>query len=516
MQPIRVLVVEDERIVALHLKQQLTKLGYAVVAVVASGEQALQFLQQTHPDVVLMDINIEGDIDGIQTAAMMPADDLTPVVYLTAYSEEATLSRAAATNPYGYLLKPFSERELHATLQMAIANSATDRLKRQRERQLRDFAELSSDWFWELDETLRFNWISCQPALQSRMAGVLAIGHSWRDMVLEEEGDTRIVRHMTDLDERRPFHDFRFVRHFPDAPPCHLVVNGIPVFAADGSFSGYRGTGRDITDQMRFLDELRAAKEEAESSSRAKSDFVANMSHEFRTPLNAILGFSQIIMDEVHGQVIPPQYREYGGFIHDAGNHLLGLVNNVLDLAKIEAGHMELRSEKIDPTQLLADCCRLVEPLAEANGIRLSNDSDTDLPMVFADEMRLKQIVLNLMSNAVKFTPPGGSVTVKARLDNQQNFVVEIADTGCGMPADDIERAQEPFQRLESALTRRVEGTGLGLFLVKQLAELHGGKLSLTSEVDEGTTARVSLPAERVISAEARMPHHNDKDQAIS
>lgn len=238
MQPIRVLVVEDERIVALHLKQQLTKLGYAVVAVVASGEQALRFLRQTHPDVVLMDINIEGDIDGIQTAAMISAEDFTPVIYLTAYSEEATLQRAAATNAYGYLLKPFSERELHATLQLAIAHSATNRLNRQREKQLRDFAELSSDWFWELDAKLHFNWVSCQPALLERMGSVLAVGRPWHDMILDEAMGAAIESHLKDLEERRPFHDFRFMHQPEDAEPRHLIVNGIPIYDADGTFIG--------------------------------------------------------------------------------------------------------------------------------------------------------------------------------------------------------------------------------------------------------------------------------------
>src|SRR5262249_54031080 len=158
-----------------------------------------------------------------------------------------------------------------------------------------DFAELSSDWFWELDSQLRFNWISCQPSLQSRLGGVLALGQSWHDMVREEEtpDDALIEAHLRDMEQRRPFQDFRFVRHVPESPPCHMVVNGIPTYSADGTFTGYRGTGRDVTEQIRFLDELREAKEIAEQSSRAKSDFVANMSHEFRTPLNAILGFSQ-------------------------------------------------------------------------------------------------------------------------------------------------------------------------------------------------------------------------------
>src|SRR5260221_14589016 len=244
MQPIRVLVVEDERIVALHLKQQLTKLGYAVVAVVASGEQKLQFLRQAHPDVVLMDINIKGDIDGIQTAALISAEDLKPVVYLTAYSEEATLRRAAATNPYGHLVKPFSERELHATLQMAIAHSTTDRLTYRREQQFRDFAEMSSDWFWELDEDLRFNWLSCQPAMQQRIGAALSVGHGWQEMLAGGIEEAELERHLASLKQRRAFRDLRFIRHLPDGELCHLSVNGNPIFDDSHKFLGYRGTGR--------------------------------------------------------------------------------------------------------------------------------------------------------------------------------------------------------------------------------------------------------------------------------
>jgi signal transduction histidine kinase len=504
MQPIRVLVVEDERIVALHLKQQLTKLGYAVVAVVASGDQAIEFLRQAHPDVVLMDINIEGDIDGIQTAALISAEDLTPVVYLTAYSEEATLKRAAATNPYGYLLKPFSERELHATLQMAIAHSATDRLTYEREKQFRDFAEMSSDWFWELDQELRFNWLSCKPDLLERVGTALSVGRDWHEILSDAADERSVEQHLVQLRQRQGFRDFRFTRHLATGETCHLSVNGNPIFDEKQTFLGYRGTGRDVTGEIRSLDELRTAKREAESSSRAKSDFVANMSHEFRTPLNAILGFSQIIQDEVHGPVKPPQYREYGGFIHDAGNHLLGLVNNVLDLSRIEAGHMELQREGVDLGSLVAECCTLVDGLAKAGGLKLSNSSQHDLPIICADRTRMKQIILNLLSNAIKFTPVEGSIDICATVNNQEELELLVRDTGCGMQAEEIERAQEPFQRLENAHTRRVEGTGLGLFLVKRLTELHGGHIEISSIPTQGTTVRVVLPPERILLPQSR------------
>lgn len=504
MQPIRVLVVEDERIVALHLKQQLTKLGYAVVAVVASGQQALDFLHQAHPDVVLMDINIEGDIDGIQTAAMISAEDLTPVIYLTAYSEEATLRRAAATNPYGYLLKPFSERELHATLQMAIAHSATDRLTHQREEQFRDFAEMSSDWFWELDQDMRFRWLSCQPALRERVGEVLSIGSPWQEMLAGSVAEEELESHLKALEERRSFRDFRFTRLLANGADCHFSVNGNPIFNENADFAGYRGTGRDVTDLVRFLDELREAKSEAELSSRAKSDFVANMSHEFRTPLNAILGFSQIIQDEVHGPVKPTQYREYGGFIHDAGNHLLGLVNNVLDLSRIEAGHMELQRDSVDIGNMIAECCVLVDGLAIAGGLMLKNSVPGNLPLIEADTMRIKQIVLNLLSNAIKFTPNGGSIEIGAAINRQHDMEIFVADTGCGMRPEDVHRAQEPFQRLEDAHTRRVEGTGLGLFLTKRLTELHDGRLHITSEPGKGTTVSIILPSDRLLAPQSR------------
>jgi signal transduction histidine kinase len=369
----------------------------------------------------------------------------------------------------------------------------------EREKQFQDYAEMSSDWFWELDKDLHFKWMSCQPALREKIGAGVSVGSAWVDMLGDIDDEPAALEHLNSLNAHDSFRDFRFRRRDDRGQTFHFSVNGNPLFDSRYEFLGYRGTGRDVTYLVEFMNELRAAKSEAERSSRAKSDFVANMSHEFRTPLNAILGFSQIIQDEVHGPVQPPEYREYGGYIHDAGNHLLGLVNNVLDLSRIEAGHMELRREGVDIGCIISDCCTLVDGLAHQGGLILRNLSQQPLSLVEGDAIRLKQIVLNLLSNAIKFTQQGGSVEIDARHDEEGSMVIRVTDTGCGMRPEEIQRAQEPFQRLEGAQTRRVEGTGLGLFLAKRLAEMHGGSIDISSELGHGTTVRVILPANRIL-----------------
>ncbi|MBI3515538.1 MAG: two-component sensor histidine kinase [Proteobacteria bacterium] len=244
--------------------------------------------------------------------------------------------------------------------------------------------------------------------------------------------------------------------------------------------------------------ELRRAKEEAESANIAKSEFLANVSHELRTPLNAVIGFSEVMRDALMGP-IDNRYREYAQDIHESGQHLLRLIGDVLDLSKIGAGRLELHDEPVDLAQLVQACHRLLAERARDSKVALEVDIARDLPVLMADPVRLKQIVLNLMSNAVKFTPEGGRVTARAAPDADGGATITIADTGIGMTAQEIVVALEPFRQVDNAMTRRYEGSGLGLPLAKQLTELHGGKLELTSEPGVGTTTRVRLPQRRVL-----------------
>jgi signal transduction histidine kinase len=256
----------------------------------------------------------------------------------------------------------------------------------------------------------------------------------------------------------------------------------------------------DLTDRRENEEALRRTKEAAEAANRAKSDFLAHMSHELRTPLNAVIGFSEIIARELFGPVGEKRYAEYARDIHASGTHLLNVIGDILDISKAESGSAELDEAPIATPALAAACLRLIAPRAAVGQVRVASDLASGLPMVRADERRMKQVLINLLANAVKFTPPGGLVTLTARLDGDGGLELCVTDTGIGMRAEDIPRALEPFAQIDSARARRLEGTGLGLPLSRKLVELHGGTLSIRSEIDKGTTVAVRLPATRTIA----------------
>ena len=247
--------------------------------------------------------------------------------------------------------------------------------------------------------------------------------------------------------------------------------------------------------------ELSAAKEQAELAARAKGEFLATMSHELRTPLNAILGFSEMIAQAALGPV-DQRYRDYGSHIMSSGQHLLSLVNDVLDLSKLESGKFEIHQELVDIESVLNGCKEMVTGLANEADIALSIKRDAELRPVWADPLRLRQIVVNLLSNAIKYTGAGGWVKISAKMASNSDMMIEVADSGIGMDAHGIERALEPFGQIDSPINRSQGGTGLGLPVVKRLVELHDGSLNITSMLGVGTRVSVRLPtAERETKA---------------
>ena len=252
-----------------------------------------------------------------------------------------------------------------------------------------------------------------------------------------------------------------------------------------------------------LADDLSIARDEAETANRAKSEFLALMSHELRTPLNAIIGFSEIIQSEMFGPVGTPRYRDYAKDVHDSGQHLLKLINDILDLSKIEAGKLELDEADIDVADAIHSSLRLVRERAGENGVRLVTEIPEELPALRFDERKLKQILINLLSNAVKFTPAGGTVTIKTWSRPDSGYIFQIIDTGIGIALQDIPKALSPFGQADSKLARKYEGTGLGLPLTKSLVELSSGSMDLQSEVGVGTTVTVRFPPERIVAAEA-------------
>jgi two-component system cell cycle sensor histidine kinase PleC len=268
----------------------------------------------------------------------------------------------------------------------------------------------------------------------------------------------------------------------------------------DGSIVSIRS---DITQIQRDQETLRLAKEEVEAANRAKSSFLATMSHELRTPLNAIIGFSEMMQARAFGPLGSPRYEEYAGAINVSGRHLLSLIGDILDMSRIEAGRYELRPEPLDIAALVEECLLMLKGRAGAEGVALSTTLETGRSRLRADRLAVKQVLLNLLSNSVKFTPRGGGVCCTSRLDAEGGVVLAVIDTGVGIAAKRLPQIFEPFSSAgDNALVKPgTSGTGLGLSICRRLAELHGARIELASVAGSGTTATLRFPARLTLEA---------------
>ncbi len=376
-------------------------------------------------------------------------------------------------------------------------------------------------WRWSIE---RRELVSCSDEY-SRIHGigpeeVDELMKHQRERLVHPEDRNRFAEAFGELNEEEQDYEIEYRIIWPGGEIRHVVEIGKTVFDASGRPVECVGTLQDITErkqaeqqllnskihlekQSRELEEMTEylirARDQSEAANRAKSEFLANMSHELRTPLNAIIGFSEIIKEETLGPVGSIKYRDYADDINESGQHLLALINDILDLSKIESGTDELHEEDIEISEIANAVMKLVEGPARTGSVALELDVSDDIPPLRADERKVKQILLNLLSNAIKFTPGGGKATLKIRSRAESGYLFQVIDTGIGMAFEDISKALAPFQQIDSGLNRKHEGTGLGLPLTKSLIELHGGYLDLQSKVGVGTTVTVRFPAERIV-----------------
>lgn len=505
--------------------------------------------------------------------------------------------------------------------QKALKNSET---------RFREFAEVASDWFWEMDAELRFSYFSGRNQEVLGFDQSAYIGKTRNELTPEDHTTEKWRQHFDDLENHRPFRDFRYTLKTITNGELDISVSANPVFDDAGIFQGYRGVGKDISEEVKAEAALRASEAkyraifetsgvgmaicemdgtlvecndafveiigydmdevfkltywditpseyeaqeahqielleqtgsygpyekhyihkdgtrvpvmlngsliqtgdgvnqiwsivldisdrtraegiaqnalaEAERANRAKSEFLATMSHEFRTPLNAILGFSEMLRSQYLGPMGSQSYVDYANDIHNSGEHMLALVNDVLDIAAIEAGKRELRPEPIHMSVLVEDCIRRFEKAAADGGIALYVDISDDLPPFDADERAVTQVLQNLVSNAIKFTGSGGRIEVVARV-HEGNMIISVIDTGIGIPAIVLPTITQPFSQSDTNPLTTEEGTGLGLAIVESLVEAHGGRLDIESEFGEGTAVHATFPMQPPTNLPATSP----------
>ena len=444
-------------------------------------------IQEQFPeDIMLQDLNVES-YAGI---SLWASDGKTPLGIITVLHDE-----------------PMVDEEFVRTLLQIVAVRAGAELERRMVmRQLRnseqrfaDFAVTSSDWFWETDHDLQFSFFSDQ---FEKLVGIPAedlIGKTRADVGAPGASPEALAKLLDDMENQRPFRDFEHHRVLPNGDVVYVAISGVPAFDRTGAFVGYRGTGQDISHYKKIQHEVIKSRDEAQKANQAKSEFLAHMSHELRTPLNAITGFSQILASELFGPHVDHKYQEYAKDIHQAGSHLLSIINDVLDLSKIEAGESQIEASVFAVHDVLDECIKLVAGKVPEMGSRFRVDYAGHDNELLADERLFRQTILNIVSNASKFTPDDGVISVSLSVDDAHRTLVQVKDTGEGIPEGDLEKILEPFGQARANVQVAHEGTGLGLPLSSKIMEMQGGSLDIISHSGEGTTVTLTFPNAPVV-----------------
>lgn len=487
----RVLIVEDESIVALDLQSLLKRLGFEVCGRETTGEGALKRARQEEPDLILMDIRLGGEMDGISSAAAIREELDVPVIFLTAYADRETVERAKASDAYGYLLKPFQEREIEIAIDMAIYKHETQKRLQRQQALLDTTLESIPDAVLTLDEDERVVLVNEE---------VLRLLGKREEELLGERFDDVVSLEEVEGGKTRKSAGGSWVR-LPGGP---LLEMRRRYLEEPGGGSGTVVILRDISLQAAYEEQMESARRAAEEASTAKSEFIANMSHELRTPMNSILGMSELAMEMASQK----EQQEYLSILRRSAEELQGLISNVLDFSRIESGNRSRENIPFRLDELLEELAQRQMARAQRKGLYLVCTIDPHTPLELLGEREsIASILMNLISNALKFTRKGG-VTVSASLAEEGSstaggaggwvpLLLEVRDTGIGIPEEARSRVFEPFTQVDPSATRDYGGTGLGLALVRRLTEELQGEIAITSDPGEGTTVRLRLHLER-------------------
>ena len=529
----RILIVEDEAIVAMDIRHRLEKLGYVPVQSVASGEEAVEAAAELDPDLILMDIQLSGAMDGIEAAGFIRERSGTPVIFLTAYSDHASIERAKVADAFGYVLKPFEERELGIAIEMAL-------YKEQMQRRLSE----SREWLYgtvgalyegvvttDAEGTVLFMNRRAEELLgwsEANAVGLHVDAVVRTEPIPSTEFATEILPGAVRLLRRDG--SVAYVERRTGEIPKPAKRPGKDAQAASTAASpqgddpptavcGHVVVLREVSELLRYDHAMRAARTEAEQALKSKSEFLANVTHELRTPLNSILGMA----DLAHELARDDQQREYLGILKSSAENLHGLISSILDLSRIDSGHLQLEPAEVDLDQVLESVVESFALEAHRKGLALHFAQSPETPAyVMADRVRLVQVLSNLIANAVKYTG-AGSVTVSAEAGaavdaesaaeagaagaaaggaEARLVRIAVSDTGPGIPESEQQRVFEPFTQVDGGPTRAFNGAGIGLAVAREIVELMGGRILLESVEGQGSVFTVELPL--LLSGRAR------------
>ena len=486
MVPENILVVEDESIVAEDIKNVLLMEGYLVCGIACSGDLALKKVNEHHPDLILMDINLKGNMDGIETSRKIREQLDIPIIYLTAFSEKDTIDRAKLTNPMGYLVKPINRRDMCIAIEITLYKHRADKKINEERNWLNTTLKSISDAVIATDFQGRVKFMN--PIARSFSKSGIA---QYEGKTLNELFDIRIENPGTCSTGREVVETVLVINNNLKIP---VDIRSASIVDEKGVKKGIVTVFRDISDRKKNEMELKRINNELMKANEIKKQFLTIISHELRTPLTPMKAQVQMILAGYFGNITDKQ--RLGLEILDRNTLRLDrLIGDVLDISKLEAGVMKFNISKADLNQIVKDVVESMKLRVETKNIKLTLKEDV-IPEIYLDSDRFTQVAMNLIDNAFKFTGNGGWIEVEISKDNNNAFLI-VKDNGIGIKMEEQDNIFKPFVQIDSDYSRKYEGSGLSLSICKRIVEFHGGKIWLESEFGKGSAFYVSIPFEQ-------------------